>query len=494
MVTGEMGNTFGRQPGWITAARWALQAGIVLACCWGFLARSAEVRLAWDANTETNLTGYRVYQGLSSRNYTRVIEGTGLSTSRNVTALSEGVTYFFAVTAVNSSGLESDYSNEVRYTVPSSPSPVPPTIALTTPANGTTLFTPAMLRLNANVTANGNVISKVQFYRGSTLLGEDATSPYSLILGGMSAGNYSFSARAVYGASQVATSAAVSVRIVSRPPIVGLSVPVPSGGFTAPATIQLNAVVAANGNPITAVQFLNGTTVLGQDTTAPYSWTWNGVGLGNYNLRARVLYGAGGSVSSTPVGVVVSQLPLGSGLPAPWVAADLGGAATGSVRVVGREFQVNGAGVLSGARDSFRFVHQSLTRNGEITARLLPTTEASANGYWGVMIRETTAANSAYIFMGAGTDGQYRFQRRSATGGETLLRRTASVNPSSTWVRIRRSGGRLTAYRSSNGTAWTQVGSIPDTFANTARIGLAVASGSPNSFLSGRFTSLTVIP
>lgn len=493
MVTGEIGTSSGRTPGG-RATRWALRAGALLACCWAFLVHSADVKLAWDANTEPDITGYRVHQGSSSRNYTRVIEATGLSTTRTVSGLTAGATYFFAVTAINSSGLESDYSNEVRYTVPTSPSPNPPGITLTSPVNGTTLFAPAMVRLNASVNPNGNVISKVQFYRGSTLVGEDSTSPYSLILGGVSAGNYSFSARAVYGNNQVVASAAASVQVANRPPVVGLSVPVPSPGFVAPANIQLSAVVAANGNSITAVQFLNGTTVLGQDTTAPYSWTWNGVGVGNYNLSARVLYGSGLLANSTPVQVVVSGASSGSGLPTPWLAADIGGAAPGSASVNGSEFRISGAGTIGGASDSFRFVHQTLTRNGEITARLLPTTGTSSTGSWGVMIRETTAANSAYLFMGAGTDGLYRFQRRSVTGGETVVRRTASVDPSSAWVRIRRASGRLTAYRSSNGTQWTQVGSIPDTFAANARIGLAVASGSPSSLLPGSFTSLTVIP
>ena len=52
----------------------------------------------------------------------------------------------------------------------------PPTIALTSPANNAAFTAPATISLAANVTANGHAITKVQFYSGTTLLGEDATA------------------------------------------------------------------------------------------------------------------------------------------------------------------------------------------------------------------------------------------------------------------------------------------------------------------------------
>jgi hypothetical protein len=77
----------------------------------------AEVTLAWDPNSEADLSGYRIHYGTSSGSYTSVRD-VGNELTCTVTGLTAGETYYFAATAYNTSGLESDYSNEVVYTVP----------------------------------------------------------------------------------------------------------------------------------------------------------------------------------------------------------------------------------------------------------------------------------------------------------------------------------------------------------------------------------------
>ena len=78
------------------------------------------VTLAWDANSESDLAGYRLYCGTTTRSYDRTVEVTG-DTRASVSDLEPGNTYYFAVTAHNTAGLESDYSNEVAYTVEAQP-------------------------------------------------------------------------------------------------------------------------------------------------------------------------------------------------------------------------------------------------------------------------------------------------------------------------------------------------------------------------------------
>lgn len=78
---------------------------------------AAEVKLQWDANTESDLAGYKVYYGQTSRNYGIPID-VGNITNAIVTNLTEGMTYYFAATAYSDSGLESPYSIEVVYTIP----------------------------------------------------------------------------------------------------------------------------------------------------------------------------------------------------------------------------------------------------------------------------------------------------------------------------------------------------------------------------------------
>ena len=70
-----------------------------------------DVNLAWDPNTESNLAGYNVYFGTASRSYGSPIN-VGNRTTYTVTGLS-GTVFYFAVTAVDTSGVESGFSSEV---------------------------------------------------------------------------------------------------------------------------------------------------------------------------------------------------------------------------------------------------------------------------------------------------------------------------------------------------------------------------------------------
>ena len=78
---------------------------------------SGSVTLTWSVPTAnadetalTDLAGYKVYYGTASESYTTPIDA-GNVTTYTVTGLSTG-TYYFAVTAYNSTGDESGFSNE----------------------------------------------------------------------------------------------------------------------------------------------------------------------------------------------------------------------------------------------------------------------------------------------------------------------------------------------------------------------------------------------
>jgi hypothetical protein len=87
-------------------------------------AHAAQVTVAWDSNTDPAVTGYRVHYGTAPGNYTSHVD-VGNVTSCVISGLSEGVTYYFAATAYDSSDDESDYSAAVNYTPPLAPAPDP---------------------------------------------------------------------------------------------------------------------------------------------------------------------------------------------------------------------------------------------------------------------------------------------------------------------------------------------------------------------------------
>lgn len=81
------------------------------------LSTSRAASLEWDRESATNVIGYKVYWGLASRSYDHVIDAND-DTIIPLPALTPGTTNFFAVTAYDLDGLESDFSEEVSYAEP----------------------------------------------------------------------------------------------------------------------------------------------------------------------------------------------------------------------------------------------------------------------------------------------------------------------------------------------------------------------------------------
>jgi hypothetical protein len=89
---------------------------LILLACLGAMAES--VTLTWLPNAEPDIAGYNIYTGVSSGTYTNRMNLPGLATTARVDGLVRGVNYFFACTAYNTQGGESDYSSEYEYLIP----------------------------------------------------------------------------------------------------------------------------------------------------------------------------------------------------------------------------------------------------------------------------------------------------------------------------------------------------------------------------------------
>jgi hypothetical protein len=106
--------TFKRYP-----VRWLRTLAILLfLLCPGSQLIAADVSLAWDASVTPEVVGYKVYYGNSPGVYGTSIS-IGNQTTYTVTGLTSG-TYYFAVSALDGSGNESDFSNEVSQIIGSS--------------------------------------------------------------------------------------------------------------------------------------------------------------------------------------------------------------------------------------------------------------------------------------------------------------------------------------------------------------------------------------
>ncbi len=147
------------------------------------------------------------------------------------------------------------------------------------------------------------------------------------------------------------------------PPSVAIASPANGANFNAPATITITADASDPdvGDGISKVEFYQGSTLLGTDTVAPYTFTWPGAAAGTYVLTAKAYDLTGFVATSAPVSITVTASDPCAGLCFPWTAKpgpgiQQGYLGTGQVcdqtmatltagncgNMTGRIFQVNG--------------------------------------------------------------------------------------------------------------------------------------------------------
>lgn len=184
-----------------------------------------------------------------------------------------------------------------------------------------------------------------------------------------------------------------------------------------------------------------------------------------------------------------------TGLPLPWTNGDIGtGMLAGSATYSTGTFTEAGSGAMGGTSDRLNFTYQTLTGDGEITARVSSLENTGTSSRVGVMIRDTLATNSRMVFMGLTGSNAYRWARRTSTGGSVSTSNSSTGTVPNTWLRLTRAGNVITAYKSSNGTSWTTVGSTTVTLAANCYIGLTVSSGSTTTLNTSQFSNVSVTP
>ncbi|HEX8704107.1 MAG TPA: Ig-like domain-containing protein [Myxococcaceae bacterium] len=184
-----------------------------------------------------------------------------------------------------------------------------PVVSLTAPATG------ARVRGTVQLTANAsdeNGVARVAFYKGSssypygTLIGTDTTAPYAVSWDTTTSLNGSETLRAVAFdlAGNFREAAAVQVTVDNTGPTVAITSPGNGATVSLSTTIQ---ATASDTSGVTQVAFYDGTKLLGTDTTAPYSLSWNLllVTRGQHTLTARATDAVGNVTTSSAVVVTV---------------------------------------------------------------------------------------------------------------------------------------------------------------------------------------------
>ena len=248
------------------------------------------VMLQWDANSETDLAGYKVYHSPESS----PLEGTiPLDVSKQTTATISGLdpekSYRFAVTAYNASGIESSYSNIVSIEEQS-----PPTVAISSPADNINVS--GLVSINVNASDNVGV-TKVEYYVNGELKGTDTSAPYvySWDTVSLAPGPCTLMVKAYDAAGNVSQSSR-SVTVVNDliAPTVALTSPANNATLSGTVTISSSA---SDNVGVTMVEYYSDGVFLFASNVPPFSYSWNtrGIGNGSYSILAKAYDNAGNS-------------------------------------------------------------------------------------------------------------------------------------------------------------------------------------------------------
>lgn len=95
----------------------------------------------------------------------------------------------------------------------------PPTVSITSPSNNASFIAPANITITATAADLGGSVSRVAFYRGSTLISSDNTAPYSAVWSNAPVGTYTLTARAYDNQNVQTTSAGVTITVRANKPL-----------------------------------------------------------------------------------------------------------------------------------------------------------------------------------------------------------------------------------------------------------------------------------
>src|SRR5688572_4188349 len=184
-----------------------------------------------ERSFSTNTAHYTVFFGPQGQSPTSRSIGTNLTTT--ISNVVRGATYEITADAYNSGGALLHEYEVVSYTIPQSGSigsvhlvPVdqPPSVALTSPADGSTFSVPANIQITAQAT-DDDAIKFVDVFAGTTLLARDSAPPYSFTWSNAPAGEHEISVIGVDTLDQFTRSSSAVITVDTAPIITSPAAP-----------------------------------------------------------------------------------------------------------------------------------------------------------------------------------------------------------------------------------------------------------------------------
>jgi regulation of enolase protein 1 (concanavalin A-like superfamily) len=230
--------------------------------------------------------------------------------------------------------------------------------------------------------------------------------------------------------------------------------------------------------------------------------TWSQVGAVTLQLSATVNVGlvvtSHNNATLATAGFDNIALSAGSAPPPPtptstWTHGDIGGVGlAGSSEVNGTTITVRGSGAdIWETADGFRFVYRAMTGDGEVRAQVASMSNTNPWAKAGVMIRESTASNARHTLACITAMNGSAVQTRTETGA-AMSHTPGPWVTAPHWVRLVRTGNRITAYTSFDGATWTQGASQDVVMGATVLVGFAVTAHDNTQLNTAVFTNTAV--
>ena len=132
-------------------------------------------------------------------------------------------------------------------------------------------------------------------------------------------------------------------------------------------------------------------------------------------------------------------------------------------------------------------MHQTLTGDGQIIARVTAEENTDPWAKAGVMIKQSATAGAPYALLAVtpanGTALQSGFNQNT---------QVAAIAPPNAWLKLTRTGTTITGYTSTDGQTWTPVGSTTVALGSTAEIGLFVTAHNGAQVNTSTFDNVSV--
>jgi beta-galactosidase len=440
------------------------------------------VMVSWDM--VPGAFTYNVKRATTSGGPYAVIAANAGGNGFNDAAVSNLVTYYYVVTAVNAYG-ESLNSLEVSATTHFPPVPAAPTGL--TAIGGDTQVSLSWAAVPGAVSYNVKVST---ISGGSYTNVANVTAPNFVVTGLTNGTPYYFVVSAVNITGESANSSQTSVTPTAF--VSGLTATV----VNSQVQLQWNAHAGVAGYNVKRALVSGGPYATIASNLVATAYTDTNVGTcQTYYYVVTMTVGGVESVPSPQVGATVPYLAT------PFTSRDIGSVgAAGSASSCGGPFTIMGSGAdIWYQADAFQFVYVPMNGDGEIRARVLSVQNTSANAKGGVMIRETLGATSKLALMdveassGKGIEFIWRTTTGGYTGSSSYTDGITEPYTAPYWVRLTRTNNVFRAYQSPDGITWTEVDNpmtIP--MAPTVYVGLVVCAHSAGVLCTTMFDNVYI--